>query len=158
MAGDDLCRIELGEPPLVYPDGRMFKLADKPIEKLGLESVRGSRVRQRIKKYYVSPPRAVENPVPLAGIYIIAFSKNDDAPNLERLATVDACAELLQQTYRRRIALSLLGGQKIARWGAQVASSVGIWRFKRPNDIGRLAECVSVLQTHWAELAAEAGA
>jgi hypothetical protein len=150
MGGDDLCRIDLDGLPLVYPDGRMFKLEDKRIVDLGWRASRGPRVRRRLNKYYVAPPSATENPVPLAGIYLLRWNKVQvKSPSLRRLNNVDACQELLQESYRRNIAISLLGGQHFAQWTAQLVGRIGVWRLARPNDINCLSESVSLLKEHW---------
>ena len=148
MGGDDLCRIDLDGSPLVHPDGRMFKLEDGPITSLGWQATRGPRVRRRIEKYYVAPPAATESPVPLAGIYLLNWNEVQ-SPSLSRLNTVDACQEMLRQSYRRNIALSLIGGQQFAQWTAQLVGRIGVWRLSRPNDLGRLGESVALLEAHW---------
>jgi len=150
MAGDDLCRVDLGPPPTMFPDGRMFKLTDTAIDQLNLNACRGAAVRSAISKYYVMPNAAAEQKVPLTRIYILGILPGKaSAARLRRLAPVDAATHLFRHTYRRPIARALLGGSHLARWSAALLPHVEIWHLACPRNFEKLYETVETLLAQW---------
>lgn len=154
---DDVCAIDQpdGGAPVIHPDGRVLRLYPDSIGHMGLDAAIGSRVRQELEKFHVSPPAHSPDttPLPVAAIYILADSNSADPPGIARLGPLEAAQALLRQSYRRRMALAYADrGQPAARTAA-LLSRVGVYRLHRPRDFAQLDETVARLRAHWDGLA-----
>ncbi|MBU0724719.1 MAG: hypothetical protein KJ904_01610 [Alphaproteobacteria bacterium] len=155
---DDVCAIShlADGTPIIEPDGRVLRLYPDSIGQVGMEDAVGSRVRQMLEKFHVTPPEhdtPKKEAPPLAAIYLLADSNPVDLPGIVRLAPLEAAQALLRQSYRRRIALAYAHqGQPAARTAA-LLSRVGVYRLSRPREFAQLDETVARLRTHWDQLA-----
>lgn len=154
---DDVCAIGQADDgyPLIQSDGRSLRLFADSIGQIGLKAAVGSRVRLRVEKFHVSPaPKPVEmgDGVPLAGVYILADSNAAFPPGITPISPLVAAQVLLNQTYRRRLALAYSSQGQLAMRTAGLLSHVPVFHLHRPRDFARLDETVNRLFTHWNSL------
>lgn len=150
---DDQARLALGQQVRVYGDGRKSKLRRDSMAATGVSPDFRCPVGSNGNKYYVDVRHHdSQELVPVAAIYSLSVGSAEDAPRLERLAPGEACAELHNRTFRRAIAMFLLGGQKVTQTAASLAARPGVWRVTRPQNLLRLPELTDLLVDHWNEL------
>ena len=152
---DDLSMIQPDATgvPSVYPDGRAIRLYTDSIERLGLEGAVGSRVRQMIDKYHVTPPSGealIADSVPIGGIYIVADATPASPTGIILLPPVTAAQALFWQSYRRRLALAFVGGSLIAARTAEILTHAHVYYLHRLPNLRRIDETVALLFEHWA--------
>lgn len=157
LVSDDLAALTLGEaggPPLVQPDGRCLKLFEPLIGRLGLEAGRGQPVRSGIGKHYVAPPAALPDPVPLEAVYVVQEAAGPYAAGITRQPPLMAAQVLLNQTYRRHLALN---AARLDPRGNVIRSAVlrqvPVFRLNRPRDLERLEDVAAQVLDHWGALA-----
>jgi len=152
LVGDDLAALSLGAPgegPLVQPDGQHLKLYDTTIARLGMTAQSGPAVRRGLSKHYVTAPAAVSAPVPLKAVYVLHDSPRGKATSFDRLPPLVAAQALLNQSYRRRLALTTarLDSRSAALRDA-VLRRVPLFRLSRPRDLDRLDEVAGAVLAH----------
>ncbi|MCZ4340296.1 hypothetical protein O4H52_01660 [Sphingomonadaceae bacterium G21617-S1] len=149
LLSDDICRIEFGADIMVHPDGRLLKLFASTVERLGWQHRRGGQVLSGSNKYFVDPPRAAQVALPLGGIYALGFGADATRPAIDAMSPLEACDQVLQRTYRRRLAYRLAGGRRMVGWGTELVRRHGMWRLSCPFDLDRLTETAAILREHW---------
>lgn len=150
---DDQARLALGQQVRVYGDGRKSKLRRDSMAATGVWPDFRCPVGSNGDKYYVDVRHHdSQELVPVVAIYSLSVGSAEDAPRLKRLEPGEACAELHNRTFRRAIAMFLLGGQKVTQTAASLAARPGVWRVTRPQNLLRLPELTDLLVDHWNEL------
>ncbi|WP_448192477.1 hypothetical protein [Azospirillum sp. sgz301742] len=156
FVSDDVSAIALddGGRPVLWPDGRQFKLFEESIAFCDLEEQRRGAVRTGIGKHYVEPPGpAGDGPVPLAAIYILRDQKPPLHAGIERLPPLDAAQALLNESYRPRMVLAMAKTSRQVAMTAAILRHVPVFHLTRPRDLDRLADTVTAVQAHWRGLA-----
>lgn len=161
FVSDDIAAIGLNgdRRPMVWPDGRLLKLADDSIARCGLEGRRADAVRTGTGKFYVEPAvPGADDPVPLGAIYILRDSQPPLAEGIERLKPIDTAQALLWQGHRPRLSLAMATTTG-ARPNLQVEMTtaiiahVPVFHLNRRRDLNGLADSAAALQAHWRSLA-----
>jgi len=138
------------QTPLVQPDGRCLKLFDETIARLDLASRRQQPVRSNIGKFYVEPPAALCSPCPLAAIYVLQDEKPHHPAGIERQKVLQTAQILLDQSYRRRLALVMLRQSgRMSAVNEVVLRRVPVFQLTRPRDLDRLEEAAAAVFEHW---------
>lgn len=156
LVSDDLAALFAGGPgecPLVHPDGRRLKLYDTTIARLGMSAQSGPAVRRGLSKHYVTPPVALRAPAPLKAVYVLHDGARGNATSFDRLPPLAAAQALLDQSYRRRLAL--VTAQHDSRSAAlrnAVLRHVPVFRLSRPRDLDRLDEVARAVLAHGSDL------
>jgi len=141
------------ERPLVHPDGRCLKLFDEAINRLDLRNRRQQAVRSNIGKFYVDPPAALCSPCALAAIYVLRDEKPHQPAGIERQTTLQAAQILLDQSYRRRLALVMFRQDgRLSAINEAVLRRVPVFQLTRPRDLDRLEETAVGVFKHWHSL------
>lgn len=152
LVGDDLAALSVGdsgEGPLVQPDGRRLKLYDTTIARLGMTAQSGPAVRRGLSKQYVAPPAARSAPVPLKAVYVLHDAARGTETRFDRLPPLAAAQALLNQSYRRRLALLTARiDSRSAELRTAVLRHVPLFRLSRPRDLDRLDEVASAVLAH----------
>jgi hypothetical protein len=164
FVNDDICAVGADETgrPVLWPDGRRLKLFENSIAYLNLDAQRREVVRAGIGKHYVEPPApAVSAPdigaaAKLAAIYILGDQTLPDEAGIEQLSPLNAAQALLDQSYRRRLAMARRNREVAAT--AAILRHVPVFHLTRRRGLDRLADTVNDLQAHWRELSLQADA
>jgi hypothetical protein len=148
---DDLCALSLAPngAAIVHPDGRRLKLWAQAINKLKLEAARGEPVRRCLEKFYVAPPDAITESVPLGAIYALGEARHFGGQGIEQPNVVDCALLLRNHAYRPLLIARLQQKERYFRAAAQIADKSRIFSLNRPLDFGAMAEVVSWLEAHW---------
>lgn len=156
LVSDDLAALTAGDcgaGPLVQPDGRRLKLYDTVIKRLGMAAECGPAVRPGLSKHYVSPPAALSASAPLNAVYVLRDVARGNALSIDPLAPLAAAQALLNQSYRRRLALmAARHDSRSAALRSAVLRHVPVFRLSRPRDLDRLEETATAVLTHWSGL------
>lgn len=154
LVADDVSAVFSGDDgsPAVAPDGRMLKLFDNPISHLQLDGHRGAEIRRQCDKYYVAPPSGnLSEPVPLAAIYLLRRPAQAVPGKTKRLSPLAAAQMLLEDTYRRRLALAYAGKGRMMALTAAVVRQVPVYMLPQNHEFSYLAETVAALRASWNE-------
>ncbi|HEV8516265.1 MAG TPA: hypothetical protein VGQ47_01340 [Candidatus Limnocylindrales bacterium] len=140
---DDLAAIEIAAgSPVLHPGVPMLKLTPAAATFLGEEDravVPLGFARQK-RGRPIEP--AGERPFPLAAIHVLAEGRRVER---ERIASLDAIAELVRHSFLARVLLdSGTAGEHLGQC-ARVVSGVPIDRLRRPRDLTRLDEAVRIV-------------
>jgi len=152
---DDFCAIALdaaGGPPTVLPDGRLLKLWAQSIDKLGLDAQRGIPVRNRLQKFHVDPGEVAPAAMPIRAVYALHFTKLQADARIRPMNFVDAAAVLGNHAFRPHLVRRLRQDGLYLRAAAAIAGAAGVHLLERPLDLDQLADTVTKLEAHWAEL------
>jgi hypothetical protein len=163
FVNDDVCAIGLDETqtPVLWPDGRRLKLFEDSIARLDLDGKLRGLVRAGIGKHYVEPPapevpvREMDAPATVAGIYILRDRKLPGEAGtysgsiFERLSPLNGAQALLEESYRRRLALAMARGSRQVAVTAAILRHTPIFQWTRPRGLDRLEDTVAELQAHW---------
>jgi dephospho-CoA kinase len=151
VLNDDICALTLADvgTPMVHPDGRQLKLWAEAIEELGLEEIRGRRVRSCLEKFYVGPHHVTTEALPLRAVYVLREARPSHIPGIRRPNVVDAALLLRDHAYRPLLVMRLEQKQRYFRAAADIANKSGIFLLTRPLDFGAMTEVVSLLEEHW---------
>jgi hypothetical protein len=154
VIADDLCAVTFAADgvPIVHPDGRQLKLWAQAIEQLGLEDVRGERVRSRLEKFYVDPGHAAREALPLRALYVLCQAYPSANPGIVRPNVVDAALLLRQHAYRPLLVARLKQKEAYFHAAAQIVDKAGVFRLTRRLDFAVMADVVSWLERHWGEV------
>lgn len=156
LVSDDLAALSAGDPgkgPLVQPDGRQLKLYDTIIARLGMTAQSGPAVRQGLPKHYVSPTRALSAPAPLTAVYVLHDAGRGNATSIDQLPPLAAAQALLNQSYRRRLALmTARHDSRSADLRSAVLRHVPVFRLSRPRDLDRLHDVAQAVLAHGSSL------
>jgi hypothetical protein len=147
---DDFCVIATGAgAPRVFPDGRLLKLWDQAIDRLGLQESRGEALRARIEKFYVEPKATARAALPLRAVYLLQEARPPRTPGVERPNVVDAALILRRNAYRPQMVVRM--GQKAEYFGAaaEIANAAGVFTLTRSLGFGRIAQTIEWLEAHW---------
>jgi hypothetical protein len=154
LVTDDLCAITMvsSGAPVVHPDGRLLKLWAHTIDELDLAEHRRDAVRRNLEKYYVEPPAAFSQPLPLGAVYVLREARPPHAPGIDRPNVVDATLSLRQSAYRPRLVSSM--GQRVTYFHAAttIANCAGVFHVTRPLNFAAMLDVVSWLERHWSEI------
>jgi hypothetical protein len=156
LVSDDVAAVAIDPAgrPLVQPDGRCLKLCDRTIDRFGLAPYRREPVRPGIAKHYVALPQtvpaSVTTGVPLRAIYVLLDHKPPHSAGIERQSPLVAAQILLNQSYRRRLALALAHrAAGLPAVTAAVVAQVPVFRLTRPRALDLLADTAAGLLDHW---------
>ena len=153
LVADDQCAIGFGaDGPCLHPDGRQLRLWERSIRELGLDGRQGESMRNRLRKFYVDPVAAREEPVAIGAVYILSEVRDPAQPEIEQPNLVDA-ARLLTANAYRPVLIRKLGQEQIYfRGGAAIAASAGIFCLKRRFGFAAMPATIKMLEDHWAQL------
>ena len=153
LVTDDLCAITMPATgaPVVQPDGRLLKLWDHAIDKLGLAANRLGAVRETLEKYYVEPPDACTRALPIGAIYMLRDARPPHLPGIESPNVVDAAVCVRWSAYRRLLVARM--GQRASYFHAAtaIANHAGIFYLTRALDFAAVPDVVSSLEQHWSD-------
>lgn len=158
FVGDDVAAIGLDDlgRPVAWPDGRRLKLFADAINRLDLGSHCVAPVRSGIEKFYVEPPtgggQLHGDALPLAAIYLLREARPPHVAGIEPVVGADAAQELLNDSYRRRLALILARPGGVVAATAATLRHVPVFRLTRPRDAGLIGETAEALRAHWRSL------
>lgn len=154
LLADDLCALDqsVDGAPAVQSDGPALRLYPDSIAHVGLDHSVGPKVRRSVDKFHVFPPTetgVADRSVRLAGVYLLADANPASPSGIVRLSPLAGAHGLMQQSYRRRLALAYAKrGQPAARM-ASLLSNVPVYRLNRPRDFSKLDATVARLRAHW---------
>ncbi|WP_435418187.1 hypothetical protein WAB17_01015 [Parerythrobacter aurantius] len=154
LVGDDLSRAEPGradKPTWLYPSSTRHKLWAEAIDMLGLSGRERVQDWFRAEKFHLESGTtiAVDRPLPLAGIYALAYG---ETCAIERLTGGEAATTVLRETIYRPQFLEAMGRlAEQAYLAARIAASVPVWRLTRPADLALLPEVTGRLMEHLGE-------
>jgi hypothetical protein len=152
LVSDDLTVIRSGDDgqPMVWPDGRYLKLFDDAIDHLELGNWKRDPVRVGIDKHYVAPTvptRAAA--VPLRAVYELNHQQPRLPSEIHPLTAMDGVQTILNQTYRRRLALALAPSGSHMAVSATLFRHVPVFQLRRQFGLGWLGGDVAHLLAHW---------
>ncbi|WP_143324372.1 hypothetical protein [Caulobacter sp. FWC2] len=135
---------------VLHADGRDLKLTPRSIAQLGLDVQARTRVRSRIKKYFVGPPVAAPLAVaPLAGVYFLMFDRTCLAPAITPLPALTTAQMLLEEAFRPKLALAMLGRGRMPHMTPAILSQAGGFSLRRPEALESIDQSVAQLLEHW---------
>lgn len=150
LVTDDVCCLNFGRRgPMVIPDGRCLKLWSDTISHFGLDRYRRGQIRSGIEKFWVEPPAAATEPLPLRAVYLLG---KGDAFSLSRPPLVNAVEQLRAHAYRPRLVKAL--GQE-ALWlnrSGVLAAHAPVYQWQRPWSLDQLPGSIAQLRDQWSRL------
>jgi hypothetical protein len=148
IVSDDICLIDPApDPPQVIPVAGWLKLWTESFEHIGETPEQEHRVFSTDDKYRLFLPPSGSGPRTLRRVILLERSSNSEAqPILEPLATPDAIAALMDQTYVAYIP-ALMGQQaRIFRQCAAVFRHAQAFRLTRPWSLDRTDAVLDLLE------------
>jgi hypothetical protein len=157
LLADDISSIEFSKDgtPYVHSDGRLLRLFSDSIEHNRLKHAVGSSVRRQTAKFHVTPSCNADYPlrgVPLGAIYMLADSNSATPPGITELPLVTAAQSLLQQSYRRRLALAYSNEGRLVSQSSAIIARTKVYRLNRPRDFSKLKHTAEQLINQWDQL------
>jgi len=155
MLSDDVSAVDLaGARPLLWADGRRFRLWEDVIGWLRLADRRGLPVRTAINKYHIEFP-AYDHPQlpPLRAIYMLANLPEGSAPTIEPVPFGQAAFSLDRLAYRPVLSRQLRQQTQKFEQMAKLLRHVPVYLFSRSPAEADNARSVTALKEHWAALA-----
>jgi hypothetical protein len=148
---DDVLVVELGEDgPRVLPGYPQTKLWADTAHALGLDVTGRAPVDVCRDKYYVEIDREesfCDQPRPFRRFYVLA--NGDGAPAITRLGHAEALAALTRNTYRAFMLKPMGQWPRHFESCAALVRQIGVYRFARPRDLGRMEHMIDVLEAHF---------
>ena len=149
---DDLCGVDLTPVPMVHPDGRRLKLWAEAIAKLDLSASQGALVRRGVRKYYVEPPTACRDAVPVGAVYLLREAYAPHSPGITPVNVANA-AYLLQRSAFRPVLVRRMGlREEYFRAAAAIADAAGVFELRRPFGFAAMPRVIGWLEDHWAAI------
>lgn len=149
FVSDDVCHIErlADGRPVVWPDGRRFKLFEQSIETLALEHRRGREVRAGLGKHYVTPSSQPTTAITLDAIYALRYHDEPDT-SCVRLSPLNASQLLLTESHCRFVARAIARSRNHLEVSAAIASRVPVFLLKRPRGLSGIEHTVRALNSN----------
>lgn len=143
------------DPAAFDEEGRCYGYKDLKLWRDGA-ALAGVRLGQRVRevagydKHFVEPPlRSPYTAGRLEAVYelhrLVAPKGEKPAAVVERLSGGLAIKTLYQAVHRKRMALAIVGRERLSRWLAALILHVGVFRFHRIVADGRFDEDVKIL-------------
>jgi len=153
---DDFCVVALDAAgaPNVHPDGRRLKLWAQAIDKLDLTAGRGACVRNKLEKYYVEPPDAANDSLPLRAVYVLQDARPRLDVSVTRPNVVDAALALGRNAFRPQLIRRMGQNALYFRAAAAIANAAGVFTLARPLDFALMPEVIARLEAHWRDVRA----
>lgn len=153
LVTDDVCAIAVSESgtPMVHPDGRQLKLWANSIDQLDLAERRGERVRHRLEKFFVEPPEAFSEALPLGAVYALREARPPYAPGIESPNVVDAALILRRSAYRPMIVTQMDQRAHYFHAATGIADTAGVFHLTRPLAFAKMPAVLAWLEQHWQE-------
>jgi hypothetical protein len=152
LLADDLCSVELGQPPLAHSDGRQLKLWGQSINGLGLAARRGAPVRRGVDKYYVEPVGATPEALPIGAIYVLRQARATDAPGIVRRNVAEAALLLCRNAYRPLLVTRMHLRANYLEAAGRISSTAGVFHLTRNFEFEALSDIISRLESHWVQI------
>jgi predicted kinase len=154
LVTDDFCAIATNGSgaPTIYPDGRQLKLWAQAIDHLGIDTLRGQRVRESLEKFYVEPAQAFSEPLVVGAVYALLEARAPRPPNIDKANVVDATLLLRRHAYRPLLVSTLGQQDSYFRAASMIAANAGVFYLARPLDFGAMTDVVTRLEGHWRDL------
>lgn len=144
--GDDVCLV--GDEPdfLVHPGPPSTKLAADALAALPDFAKRPRQgICQSGKSIIGTLDLFCEQPVPLAGIFMLTTDQEDTQVAAQRLTMVEGLALLRQNTFRKRCMTRSDATMLFPKWCA-LARAVPIWRIGRPVGCDTQQQIVDMIE------------
>jgi hypothetical protein len=153
LVTDNLCAVTTAtRTPMVLPDGRWVKLWAQAIASLDLGASRGAPVRMRIQKYYVEPPAAACEALPLGAIYVLRETRPPLAEGIDQPPAANAPLLLLRHGYLPLLAKRLNRVPSYFKAAIEIANAAGIFNLTRSFEFAGMPVVISWLERHWKEI------
>lgn len=151
VVADDFCTLSTAADGslFVHPDGRQLKLWAEVIDAFALHERRGAPVRNRIEKFYVAPPEAHDEPLPLGGIFILRERRMPDVEGIRRLNIAEAGRLLRLNAYRSFLVDRLGQREAYLRAAATAADVAGMYYLTRDFTFEAMPRVISLLEEVW---------
>lgn len=154
LLADDFCSVSLppSGPAIVCPDVRQLKLWRNAIDHLALGGRMAEPVRRQLQKFYVDPPSAARQPLPIAAVYMLREARPPEPPGIVRSNIVDGALLIRSNAYRPAMVRRMGQEGLYFQAAAAIAQQAGIFTFTRELGFGRMPALIENLQAHWEEL------
>ena len=148
MLADDVTGVILDNAgrPVALPAFPTIRLWGKSLDALQWRGRAGQRVREGMERYFVSPPRFHDAPLPVRGLFV-SFT-TDGGIELQRETASTALSRLLRYTHRKRFLHGMPQGATQFRIAAAMAKQVRMVAIGRPAEPFLLDALTSRIETH----------
>jgi hypothetical protein len=137
----------------IWPMPKDVKLWRDAAAMLGLSC--GAPVATRVAKFYVAPPRLAGGaPLRLSALYVLHHS-SEPCPQIVPLHGSTQFRALLASIYRSEWMGLVREPAELFRQVATLGQRLRLFRFSRPRDLGRFADCAAFLEAHMADIVAK---
>lgn len=153
LVTDNLCVVATAAgTPMALPDGGRLRLWAQAIESLDLGTRRSAPVRTHIEKYYVEPPSAACEALPLGAIYVLRETRPPLREGIDQPHATSAPLLLLRHIHLPLLIRKMNREAAHFKAAIEISNAVGIFHLTRNFEFVGMPAVISSLERHWREM------